>query len=60
MKFFILFEFWLNSNVENVEKFFANLVFKQFCKWVKTDIQLARVDKNQSVGGIRIKLAQLI
>lgn len=38
MKFFILLEFWLNSNVENVEKFFANLVFKQFCKWVKTDI----------------------
>lgn len=25
MKFFFLFKFWLDSNVDNVEKFFANL-----------------------------------
>ena len=38
MKFFILFKFWLDSNVDNVEKFFLIFVFNQFYKWVNTDI----------------------
>ena len=45
MKFSFCLNFGQIQMLIKLKNFLLIFVFKQFCKWVKTDIQLARVDK---------------